>query len=113
MLGIAALTPTYASAYRASLDHDRGAPLHSRSKLGSDVASRQRQQSLMLLPCRQTPYFMMLSSALAVSVEEAGFWPVIRRPSMMAKLCQSSFFSNNPPRRRNSSSTRNGTTLVR
>ena len=29
----------------------------------------------------------------AAAVEEAGFWPVIKRPSTMAKLCQSGAFS--------------------
>ena len=42
----------------------------------------------------------------APAVEDAGFCPVTRRPSMMAKLCQFGAFSNSPPSRRSSSSTR-------
>jgi hypothetical protein len=51
-------------------------------------------------------------SACATAVEDAGFCPVIRWPSTIAKGCQLGTFSKMPPSRFSSSSTRNGTTLV-
>jgi hypothetical protein len=55
---------------------------------------------------------MNFKRASAVIVEDAGFCPVIRRPSVIEKGCQFSFFSKIAPSRNNSSYTRNGTTFV-
>src|SRR6476646_8981338 len=55
-----------------------------------------------------------LSRALAASVDDAGFCPVMRRPSVITKLSQSfAAFSYRPPCFFSSSSTKKGTTLVR
>ena len=53
-----------------------------------------------------------LRRAFAATVEEAGFCPVIKRPSTVAKGCQFAIFSKMAPNRSNSSSTRKGTTWV-
>src|SRR5262249_36959998 len=49
---------------------------------------------------------------LCVTVDEAGFCRVTRRPSTTERACQLRTFSKMAPRRISSSSTRNGTTLV-
>src|ERR1700685_904535 len=48
----------------------------------------------------------------AAVVEDAGFWPVTRRPSTTENGCQSATFSKIAPSRSSSSSTRKGTTCV-
>ena len=48
----------------------------------------------------------------AATVEDAGFCPVMRRPSTTENGCQSATFSKIAPSRSSSSSTRNGTTRV-
>jgi hypothetical protein len=51
-------------------------------------------------------------SPFAANVDDAGFWPVTRRPAVIANGCQSCLFSKTAPSRSSSSSTRNGTTWV-
>jgi hypothetical protein len=48
----------------------------------------------------------------AAKVEDAGFWPVMSRPSTTENGCQLASFSKIAPSRNSSSSTRNGTTWV-
>ena len=70
---------------------------------------QSRDKTFYFFPAPKTD----LSKVCATAVEDAGFWPVIRRPSTTTKLCQLGAFSKCPPKRFSSSSTRNGTTLVR